>query len=475
MAFYKKTIFWLWIFIFLYVAVLGTVSSLRHYNFQTQAWDMGIFMQTFWNTTQGRLAQNSIEEIPNHLGVHMSPLIFILMPGFFVFPSAYYLLIIQTLVLALGAWPLYLFAKKILGRDDFALLVSVGYLFYPSLHWINFFDFHPVAFLVPALLFAFYFFTAKKWFWFWVFMVLVASAQEDAILAALFSGLFLTAVNFREKKERNIGLLSIAATFIYFIIVTKVLMPAFGGGLLRLDRYAHLGGSFSEMARNLFFHPSLFLKTAFGYTKLAYLFWIFLPVLFLPFFYPLSLLLLAPGFLENLLTNFENQFSGFYQYDSMIVAGVFAASVYGLSRLLKLWPDKAVWFKWILTAAVVAGFLWRSPVSPFLFPADLFKTNERANALRKIVKSVPDGVSVTAHTNVVPHLSKRERVYMLGTEPFWMDKKQFKPDVVIVDGGDLFGFYNPESLQAYADSYAFSGEYDIQVIRERYIIFRKKL
>ena len=114
-------------------------------------------------------------------------------------------------------------------------------------------------------------------------------------------------------------------------------------------------------------------------------------------------------------------------------------------------------------------------VSWFLFQADLFKTNERANALRKIVKSVPDGVSVTAHTNVVPHLSKRERVYMLGTEPFWMDKKQFKPDVVIVDGGDLFGFYNPESLQAYADSYAFSGEYDIQFIRERYIILRKKL
>ncbi|OGZ28995.1 MAG: hypothetical protein A2931_03425 [Candidatus Niyogibacteria bacterium RIFCSPLOWO2_01_FULL_45_48] len=470
----RRAIFIIFTAIFIYVSVIGAVSVLRHYNFETQAWDMGIFTQTLWNASKGRWMTNSIEETPNHFGVHMSPILFLLLPGFLIFPSAYYLLILQALALAFGAWPLYLFAKKVLGRHDFALLISVGYLLYPSLHFVNLFDFHPVAFLVPALLFAFYFFAVRKWIWFWFFMIIAASAQEDAILAVMFSCVFLAIIYWREAKEKKIGLWTAVAALIYFIIATKVLMPYFGGGLLRLDRYAHLGGSFAEITRNLLSGPSLFFKTAFSAPKLAYLFWLFLPTAFLPFLYPLSLFILVPGLLENLLTNFENQFSGFYQYDSMLIAGVFIAGVYGLQKLLRIFPYGVSWIKGFLVTAVLAGFLLRSPVSPFLFPTDLFRTNERAYALREIVKNVPEEASVTAHTNIVPHLAKRERVYMLGTEPFWVNQKMFKPDVVVVDGGDLFGFYTPDSLQRYVDSYAESEEYSMKIIKERYFVFTKK-
>ncbi len=464
----RKAFFAVLAAIFVYIAVVGSVSVARHYDFQTQAWDMGIFFQTFWNTAQGRIMQNSIEEVPNHLGVHMSPIIFVLLPGFLIFPSPYYLLIIQALALALGALPLYLFAKKILGRHDFALLISLGYLLYPALHWVNFFDFHPIAFLIPALLAAFYFFNEKKWLWFWVFMVLASITQEDAILAVAFSGLFLAAINWREPKERKIGLLAAFLALIYFAVAVKFIMPAFGGGLLRLDRYAHLGGNAGEIARNLFWHPSLFLKTIFTFPKMAYLFWIFLPVLFLPFMRPISFLLLAPGLLENLLTNFSSQFSGFYQYDSMLIAGIFIGSVYGLKKLSTRFPNKAVWLsKSALISAFIIVFLVRSSVSPLHFPAGFFKGGERREILNQIVKSMPADASVTAQTNIVPHLADRKFVYMLGFEPT-------KPDFVIIDGSDFFGFYTPENLQRYADGYALSDEYKITVINERYFVFQKK-
>ncbi|MEK7566535.1 MAG: DUF2079 domain-containing protein [Patescibacteria group bacterium] len=453
--------------IFIYVLIMGAVSVARHYNFQTQAWDMGIFAQTFWNTAHGRVMQNSIEEVPNHFGVHMSPILFILVPGFLIFPSVYYLLIVQTLALALGAWPLYLFAKKILERKDLALALAAGYLLYPPLHWVNLFDFHPVAFLVPALLAAFYFFYEKKWFWFWVFMVVAAASQEDAVLAAMFAGLFLAALRWDEKKERKMGLAAALIALVYFVLSMKIIMPYFGGGLLRLDRYAELGGSVGEIARNLLFNPALFFKTAFSAQKLSYLFWLFLPVAFLPFVYLPAILLLIPGLLENLLTSFGNQFSGFYQYDSMLIAGIFISSVYGLRTLLKRRPDKALLFKSIIICAIFAGFLLRSPVSPFSFPVEFFKSNERQQTLRQIVKSVPSGASVAAETNIVPHLSDREYVYMSGSEPFMVD-------VVILDGADFFGFKDPDSFRKYADSYANAGEYDVRVIKERYIVFTKK-
>ncbi|MEK7599388.1 MAG: DUF2079 domain-containing protein, partial [Patescibacteria group bacterium] len=88
----KQTLFAVLAAIFLYIVLLGGVSAARHYNFQTQAWDMGIFTQTFWNIAEGRGAINSIEEIPNHFGVHMSPILFILVPGFFIFPRGSILL-----------------------------------------------------------------------------------------------------------------------------------------------------------------------------------------------------------------------------------------------------------------------------------------------------------------------------------------------------------------------------------------------
>ena len=463
----RQTIFIVFAVIFVYVFAVGAVSVARHYNFQTQAWDMGIFTQTFWNTAHGRVMQNSIEEIPNHLGVHMSPIIFVLMPGFFIFPSAYYLLVIQTLALAFGALPLYLLAKKILERKDFALLFSAAYLLYPSLHRVNLFDFHPISFLPPFLFTALYFFYEKKWIWFWVFVVLSASLQEDAILAVLFFGLFLSVLHFHEPKERNMGALTAAAAFAYFIVSVKFIMPAFGGGLLRLDRYGNLGGSFAEILRNLIFNPALFLKTIFTAQKMLYLFWLFLPVLFLPLVYWPAAFLLAPGLLQNLLTNFQNQFSGLYQYDAMIIAGVFIGAVFGMNRLLRKFPEKTLRLKSVFFTAVIFVFLFRSPLSPLLRPARFFEYGEREEVFREIVKTIPPEVSVAANTNLVPHLAKRERIYVAGSEPSPVD-------AVIIDGADLFGFEGPSSLQQYSDSYALSGAYDIQIIKDRYFVFTKK-
>ena len=127
----------LWAIILFYIVFFGIFTSFRHYNFQTQTWDMGIFAQTFWNTVHGNPMSNSLEEIQgpwNHLAVHMRPLMLLLTPFYAVGQSPYMLLWIQTIALALGAWPLYLIAKRILNDNKLALLTAAAYLLYPSLH-----------------------------------------------------------------------------------------------------------------------------------------------------------------------------------------------------------------------------------------------------------------------------------------------------------------------------------------------------
>ena len=151
--------------ILVYFVIFGVLTSLRHYNFETQAWDLAAFVQTMWNTTQGRVMFNNLEQVSNHLGLQMSPWLFALVPGYAVFPTPYFLLIAQTLALALGAWPLYLLAQKVIGRKPLSLLLVFLYLLYPSLHWSNFYDFHEITFFIPLFLAAFYFAETRRWGW----------------------------------------------------------------------------------------------------------------------------------------------------------------------------------------------------------------------------------------------------------------------------------------------------------------------
>jgi len=506
----------------LYIIIFGAVTSLRHYNFQTQTWDMGIFTQIMWNITKGNGAVGTLEFVHNHFAVHMSPILFLLAPGYMAFQSPYFLLIVQTLALALGAWPLFLLARKVLNlgspnslgsrtSQKLALTIAIAYLLYPSLNWVNWFDFHPIAFLAPAFLAAFYFAEAGQWRWMSLFLILAASAQEDAVLVVAFFGIYLMikdAGRPQDVRRRYVGITIFILSTAYFLLATKLIMPYFGGGLLRLDRYAHLGGSFLEIAKNLFIHPSLFISTVFQWQKLVYLFWLFLPVVFLPILAPRELILLIPGLAQNLFTNYAPQFAGAYQYDSALIAGIFIAVVYGLEKAISIFaflaPPSERGSGWrsgppptfafgevgdraraarqtrknanrlpilILIVAPLLALLIRSPISPFNFPIELFKTNPRAETFRKILNIVPQNASVAAHTNLVPHIAHREKIFMLGLEP---TEPADLPDIVIMDGADYFGFGTPEMFEQYAQKYASSDKYNATIVDDRYYILTRK-
>ena len=470
----------LWGMIFLYIIFFGIFTSLRHYNFQTQAWDMGIFTQTIWNTVNGRFMANSLEgiklEVPikNHFGVHMSPFLLLLAFPYFFIPSPYLLLIIQTIGMALGAWPLYLLAKRVLD-GGWAILISAVYLFYPSLHWANAFDFHEITFFIPLFLAAVYFTEVKKWSWAILFLILAASTKEDAILATALFGLYLFLRAIKPpaggipKKwplESKIGLALFLLSVLYFLLSTKIIMPAYGSSASRLGyRSAYLRTNAAEIIKNAL-NPLFVTQTLFTPQKLLYLLIIFSPLVFLPLFSWLGIFLLLPGLAENLLTNYPFQFSGLYHYDAILIPGVFIGAIYALKYWQRKWP-KISKIKYLIILAAALNFLIRSPLSPFLFPTELFRDNPHWEALRKMTRLVPSDVSVTAPANLIPHLTNREQIYVLGTEPF-------QTDIVLIDGGDLSGFGNEAVFQNYADSYALSGNYDINSFNDRYFIFSKK-
>ena len=85
-----------------------------------------------------------------------------------------------------------------------------------------------------------------------------------------------------------------------------------------------------------------------------------------------------------------------------------------------------------------------------------------------MIERVPENASVAAHTQIVPHLSQREKIYMLGYEP------ALEPDIILIDGSDYFGFGSPEFFASHIQKYADSGKYSVEILNNRYYILKKK-
>jgi len=452
----------LWFAIASYVIVIGVFMVLRHYQFQTQAWDLGLFTQTLWNTLQGRIMQNSIEEIPQNLAVHMNPVMFLLVPLYALFPTPYALLILQTLIIALGSWPLYLLSRYILQEKFLSLIIAIGYLLYPGTQWVNWFDFHPIAFL-PTFFFAcVYCALQNRWRWAILFLALAASTKEDAILLVAVAGLWFALSQWRWRTGISIFSVSIA----YFLVAVLIIMPWLGGGLLRVDRYANLGNSPAEIAQTFLFHPLRALETITETQKLLYVFWLLAPLLFLPLLGKWAILLFIPGVLENILTYYPAQFSGQYQYDAMVIPGIFLATIYGIRAFVRRFPSHRKTLGYTILSAGIIVFSLRAPLSNLSLLNELTRTNDRQKAYQAMMRMVSPNASVAAHTNLVPHLANREHVYMLGYEPFM-------PDYVLADGADYFGFGSPEAFQNHIQRYADSGQYTAEILDERYYILKK--
>lgn len=462
----------LWGMILLYIFVFGVITALRHYNFQTQTWDLAAFVQSFWNAANGRGLINSLEQVPNHLGLHFSPFLFLLVPGYVIFQSPYFLLFIQTVAIALGAWPLYLLAKQKLSSSLSLVIVGV-YLLYAGLQWANMYDFHEITFFIPLMIAALYFIEVRRFGWAALFLALSAGVKEDAILAVLFVGIYLLFKKSNDKiqisnklqisKSKYFGIAIILISLFYFILAVQVIMPSLGGGVLRFDRYAHLGETPVEAVKNIATQPSLLVNTLFDGRKFTYLFWLFLPVLFMPFFSWRSLFLLLPGLPENLLTNYHFQFSGLYHYDSILIPGIFVGAVYGLRNFLDRFPAANKYLFLALISTAGAAFLLRSPLGIFSFPIQYFQKNEQWEDYRQLVKLVPPELSVAANTNLVPHLAHRQFIYQVGIERGFVD-------MVVIDGADLFPFQNREEAEAHINSYLNTGAYKATALKGRYLI-----
>jgi len=112
------------------------------------------------------------------------------------------LILVQTIVICLGALPVYWIASDRLRSRTLALLFAAAYLLYPPLQRMTLHDFHAVALSMTFLLFAYWYMHTKRYGWFVFFAIFAGLGKETVWIPVALMGLYIWFI----QKKKIIGI-----------------------------------------------------------------------------------------------------------------------------------------------------------------------------------------------------------------------------------------------------------------------------
>ena len=368
---------------------------------QSSALDLAYFDQVVWNAAQGHGFVSSFAPYP-FFGQHFSPALGLLVPLYWIHPSPLWLLGAQSLALGAAVVPLYLLARTWLDHRS-SMVACVAYaaqLF--VLHAVGY-DFHTEALAVPFVFLAILGATRASGSGDSVLLlsgIAPMLCKEDGALVSLGIGFLAWAV-----LRRRAGLALMAASVVYGMVVTILVMPAIRGGQPGdlIDRYAYLGSSVPGVLLGLATHPQVALLHVFSPGPLVAVAVMLGGVAFLPLARPLAAVAVLPTLMLELLSSHVPQSTLLDQYGLQPGPLLFIAALLGWVRIspwLKASP-RAVLLAGTVMALVLAGQV----------PA-LGSWNNGA-AARTLAGEVPPDASVSASSDLATMLAERESIGVL--------------------------------------------------------------
>jgi uncharacterized membrane protein len=395
----------LWLSVSAYVIYFNFLCLLKYNSFSYHDFDLAVHALSVWNILHGTTF-NSILGL-SFLGNHMQPILFLVAPVYAVFPHPQTLLILQTLFLGAGAVPLYLIAKRQVGLK-FALIIALGYLLYPGLAFTNLFEFHPTSFATFFLMVCLYAYDFNKVKTFLVFSLLAMLCQENIALAIIMFGIMALF----EKRARKWVFVPFVIGIVYFI-PSLILLKHFNQGTIQFSSlYSHLGDTPIEAITN----PLLSLRFLMRKESFGYIFNIFSPVLFIPFFAWIKLLPAAPLFLQHLLSSRASDLSIHYHYTAEIIPFIFFSILYSIKRLLSFRFIKRYIF--VFSSVLVVFILFSASVyGPYIKESFKVGSDYRKDQLdlskEELIKRIPISAGVVATFELLPSLANRDKLYSL--------------------------------------------------------------
>ncbi len=228
-------------------------------------------------------------------------------------------------MVASGAFPAFWLARLRLRNEFVAVGIAVLYLLYPALQQAEVFDFHAVTLTAALLMFTLYFMYTRRTLWLFVFAILSMACKEEIPLVIAFFGLW--SILFQQRWRSGLALVGLSVAWLGVVLLVFRLASPTGHPLLS-SRYAYLGGGPLQILRDFMTHPrSLLYQHVLETTHRRYLEILLAPAAYLPLFAPWVLVLAVPSLAVNLFSSDPNQYLGLFQYSAEIVPVLIFATI----------------------------------------------------------------------------------------------------------------------------------------------------
>lgn len=426
----------LWLLIFAYIGFFSAASIRLHDAYLTHTADLGQIDLAIWNTAHGRFVQEiKGEQISTRLTDHVEPIFAVVSLVFWIWDDVRALLILQSAVLGMTAWPLYKIARLRLRAaiDERvaawgALAFALVYLLAPSLEAANMAEFHAAPLAVLPIAIALWGIERGSRAQYLVACIALAAVKEEMALMSIMLGLWGAWRGYRLGGERRSWLVSGAAVAVasglWFAIATFVIIPAHARPVygatesVYFQRYGELGDSAADILRSLVTRPGLVWRIVTAPERQAYLGGLLATVGGLSLIGLEAWILSLPLMAANILSAYPAQYSGELHYTAPLIPYAVFGAILGSERVIlvirRRRADATQWavlgitiwlLAWSLAYHVNRG--WTPLGARFQWPEVTAHHRLAERFYRQIPKEAP--ISVT--TALYPHLSHRQRIY----------------------------------------------------------------
>jgi len=490
--------------------------------FQTNAEDLGIMDQAIWSTLHGQMLHQTVCNILHdtncagfagisRFALHFEPILFPVSLFYLLWSDPRMLQVLQTLVVAAGAYPAFWLARLRLRNDLAAVAIAVLYLLYPAQQQATASDFHAVTFTASLLLFTLYFMYTRRTLWLFVFAILALACKEEIGLVVAMFGLW--SMLFQRRWRTGLALVVLGG--VWFVLASFVIIPHFSpsGHPLLISRYnGVLGKGAVQGVLAILLHPKAFVhQYILEHDHLAYLRSLLAPSAYLPLLAPWVLVMAVPSIALNLLSSDIQQYSGLFQYNAEIVPVLIFSTIEAL--VLILWvaqwllarirpaaqdgdlaaqsqtASPAIWKPGrLINSMLLVGLLVLILFSTLHYDYSFFgkmpltrgfewpTTSAHTAEIDRFIGMIPPDASVSAQNKFVPHLSQRSSIYLFpyGT-PFAGNSpgSAVKADYILLDiTGDIYPFYTSVEYTNAVKTVLFDGQYGVRAAQNGYLLLQ---
>ncbi len=511
----RTTLFWVAMGLVTLMALLFSVFFIvflvtKHNAYLTAAEDLGNMDQAVWSVIHGQLLHQTICNIVSdtncysaagisRFAIHFEPILFPVSLFYLVWPGPITLLVMQTLVVASGAFPAFWLARLRLRNELAAVGIALLYLLYPAQQQATIFEFHAVTFTAAFLLFTLYFMYTRRTIWLFVFAILSMACKEE--IPAVIALIGLWSMLFQQRYRSGLVLVLLAFGWLGLTLLVYRLSSPSGYPLLD-SRYTYLGSGIVEIARNILLHPrSMLYQHVLEHDHRQYLRILLAPAGYLPLLAPWVLVLAVPSLALNLFSSDRNQYLGIFQYSAEIVPVLIFATIEAV--VVIIWALQ--WFvnrlreraeqeqtqpgekpvvaprrleRWLRPASlfILMGFVLFAVVQQdFTYGALPFsrgfgwpQVTAHDALAQRFIDMIPASASVSAQSSLAPHLSERSDIYLF---PYGDDRA----DDIFLDITSSTYPFESSQYTSEVKKVLLSGNYGVAAAQDGYLLLKRGL